>query len=87
VQGQILVAQHDFDGALRAFDEAIATFTPLASRLELARAVYHRAALLLARGEAQDHEPARAEAGRARDSFAELGAVHDRVLADQLLGN
>ena len=87
VQGQILVAQHDFDGALRAFDEAIATFTPIASRLELARAVYHRAALLLARGEAQDHEPARAEAGRARDSFAELGAVHDRVLADQLLGN
>jgi hypothetical protein len=49
--------------------------------------VYHRAALLLAWGEAQDHEPARAEAGRARDSFAELGAVHDRVLADQLLGN
>jgi hypothetical protein len=60
--------------------------TPLGSRLELARAMYHRAALLLARAEPKDHEPARAEAGRARDSFAAMGAVHDRVLADQLLG-
>jgi tetratricopeptide (TPR) repeat protein len=87
VQGQILLAQHDVDGALAAFDEAIATLTPLGSRLELARAMYHRAALLLARAEAKDQEPARAEAGRARDSFAAMGAVHDRVLADQLLGN
>ncbi len=85
VQGQILVAQQKFDGALRAFDDAIATFTQLGSRLELARAVYHRAALRLARGDAKDNEVAHTELGRVRDMFAETGAVHDCVLADQLL--
>ena len=85
VQGQILAAQNDRDDALRAFDDAIAAFTQLGSRLELARAVYHRAALRLARGDPQDRDAARAEAARARDAFAQMGAVHDRVLAEQLL--
>jgi len=71
VQGQILVAQGKFDGALRAFDDAIATFSQLGSQLELARAIYHRAALRVGRGDAKDNEAARAEVGRARDSFAE----------------
>jgi tetratricopeptide (TPR) repeat protein len=85
VHAQILVAQRDFAGALRAFDDAIATFTRLGSGLELARARFHRAALRLAHGDANDHEAARADAGRARDAFAEMGAVHDRVLAEQLM--
>jgi tetratricopeptide (TPR) repeat protein len=85
VQGQIFAVQQRNDNALRAFDEAIATFTQLGSRLELARTVYHRAALRLTRGDAKEHEAARAEAARARDAFAEMGAVHDRVLAEQLL--
>ena len=85
VQGQILVMQNDRDGALRAFDDAIAMFTPLGSRLELTRAVYHRAALRLARGDPQEREAALADAARARDAFAQMGAVHDRALTEQLL--
>lgn len=85
VQGQILAAQQDFPGAMRAFDDAVATFTRLSSGLELARALYHRAALRLAHGDTKDLEGARADAGRARDAFAEMGAVHDCRLAEQLL--
>jgi tetratricopeptide (TPR) repeat protein len=85
VQGQLFAVQQKNDDALRAFDDAIATFTQLGSRLELARAVHHRAALRLARGDAKEHEAARADAARARDAFAGMGAVHDRVLAEQLL--
>jgi tetratricopeptide (TPR) repeat protein len=85
VQGQIFAVQQKGDDALRAFDDAIATFTQLGSRLELARAVYHRAALRLVRGDAKEHEAARADAARARDAFAEMGAVRDRMLAEQLL--
>ena len=78
VHGQILVMQNDRDGALRAFDDAIAMFT-LGSRLELTRAVYHRAALRLARGDPQEREAALADAASARDAFAQMGAVHDRL--------
>ena len=82
VQGQVFAAQQKYDDALRAFDDAIATFTPIGSGLELARATYHRAGLRLTRGEG---EAARADAARARDSFAAMGAVHDRVRAEELL--
>lgn len=85
VQGQIHGMQQKWNEALRAFNEAIAAFEKLGSRLELARAGYHRAALYRARGRATDLADARAEAGRARDSLAELGAVHDRALAEALL--
>jgi class 3 adenylate cyclase len=36
-------------------------------------------------GDAKEYEAACADAARARDAFAEMGAVHDRVLAEQLL--
>jgi hypothetical protein len=41
--------------------------------------------LRLVRGDTKEHEIAHADAARARDAFAEMGAVHDRVLAEQLL--
>jgi tetratricopeptide (TPR) repeat protein len=82
VQGQIFAARERHDDALRMFDEAIAAFTRIGSRLELARALYHRAALRLGRGE---REAARADAVRARDEFAATGAVRDRAQAEQLL--
>jgi tetratricopeptide (TPR) repeat protein len=85
VQGQVHVVRQEYDDALRAFDDAIATLTSIGSGLELARAMYHRAALRLTRGDAKEDEAARAEAARARDSFAAMGAVHDRALAEQLL--
>ena len=66
---------------MRAFDNAIAGFEHIGSRLEHARALYHRAALLHHRGE---DELARAEAIRARDAFAAMGAERDRALAEQL---
>ena len=85
VHGQVLGAQRRYDDALQAFDDAAAEFKRLGSRLELARAAYHRAALRIARGKTMDLEDARAEAAQARDSFAEMGAVHDRALAKGLL--
>ncbi|MDQ2964145.1 MAG: tetratricopeptide repeat protein [Pseudomonadota bacterium] len=82
VQGQIFVTQDRHDDALSAFDDAIATFEQTGSRLEHARAPYHRAALRLNRGE---NETARADAVRARDAFAAMGAERDRPLAEKLL--
>jgi tetratricopeptide (TPR) repeat protein len=82
VQGQIFVAHKEDDHAMRAFDDAIAAFTKIGSRLELARALYHRSALLRDRGE---DETWRVDAVRARDAFAAMGAVRDRALAEQLL--
>jgi hypothetical protein len=37
------------------------------------------------RGDAKYRDAARAEIDRARDSLADMGAIHDRVLAEQLL--
>ena len=81
VQGQVFVAQRNEDDAMRPFDSAIAAFEHIGSRLEHARALYHRAALLHDRGE---DEPARADSMRARDAFAAMGAERDRALAEQL---
>ena len=55
------------------------------SRLELNRALYHRAALQLAHGDAAAKESARAEATHVRDAFADMGAVHDRERVEHLL--
>jgi tetratricopeptide (TPR) repeat protein len=82
VQGQVFVAHHKDDDAMLAFDDAIAAFEQIGSRLEHARTLYHRAALRLSRGE---DDAARADAILARDAFASMGAARDRVLAEQLL--
>src|SRR5205807_10310097 len=42
VQGQILATRESGEMASRAFDDAIAIFEELGSRLELGRALYHR---------------------------------------------
>jgi len=71
VQGQILAAQQRWDDAARAFDEAIATLDQNGSRLELARALYHRGALYWAM---QNADAARADWTRARELFQATGA-------------
>jgi class 3 adenylate cyclase/tetratricopeptide (TPR) repeat protein len=86
VQGRILAAQEDYDGALRAFDAAIAQFEQLGSRLELGRATLQRAALWLARGDAAQHEVARTAIAAARVAFITMGAARDAALAERLLG-
>ena len=82
VQGQILGAQKRYDEAMSAFDEAITAFIATGSRLELARTIYHRAAL---RFELGDRDAARADAATARDEFEAMEAVRDRAMAEALL--
>jgi class 3 adenylate cyclase/tetratricopeptide (TPR) repeat protein len=82
VQGQVFAVRERYDDAVRAFDEAIASFTKLGSRLELGRALYHRASTQFARG---DLTTARADITRARDLFAATGAARDRARAEALL--
>ena len=82
VQGQILGARSRPDEAACAFDEAIAAFTATGSRLELARTMYHQAAL---RFELGDRDAARADAAHARDEFEAIKAVRDRAMAEALL--
>ena len=82
IEAEIFGTRQDYDEALRAFDEAIATFAELGSALELARARFRRAELMMLRGEAKDAADAKAELARARDSFAALGASHDHTLAE-----
>ena len=81
VQGQIFAAREQHDDAARAFDDAVASFTQLGSRLELARTLYYRASLRLAR---KDGDKAHADATQARDLFADMGAARDRAQADTL---
>jgi tetratricopeptide (TPR) repeat protein len=85
VEAEVLGARRRYDEALATFDEVIATFTEQGSGLELARARFRRAALLLAGGDEKKAPAARAEVARARDSFAGMGALRDRALADDLL--
>ncbi len=82
VQGEVLLARGQPDDALRSFDAALAEFGPIGSRLEVARGLYHRATLRCARGE---HAEGRADAQRAHDEFAALGAAHDRARVERLL--
>ncbi len=87
VQGEIFVARERFEDALRAYDGAIVAFTEFGSRLELGRAWYHHASLQLAHGNAAQQVAARAEATRAREVFAAMGAAHDLSRAEELLRN
>jgi class 3 adenylate cyclase/tetratricopeptide (TPR) repeat protein len=84
IEAEILAAQQRYPEALGAFDDVIAIFGVHGSRLELARARFRRGALLLARGDAADLAEGKAEIGRAIDAFGELGALHDRALAERM---
>jgi predicted ATPase/class 3 adenylate cyclase len=82
MQAQLFRAQHKHNDALGAFGEAVDTFTRCGSRLELGRALYHRARLELDQG---DRDSARADATSARNLFSETGAAVDRAATEQLL--
>ncbi|MFN8498651.1 MAG: AAA family ATPase [Anaerolineae bacterium] len=82
VQGQIRAAQGLFDEAEASFAAAIAILEPSGARLELGRALYHRARLRHGLGRDDD---ARADAARARDLFAACGAPRDLRRAETLL--
>ncbi len=85
VYGQILAAQEKPTEALQAFDRAVDLFRETGSRLELGRALCHRAALNLAHGDASAQAAARSDLVAARDSFAAMGAVHDLAIAQREL--
>jgi hypothetical protein len=76
VEGSVLLARGRHDDTLRAFDRALAQLTRIGSRLEAARAFYHRARVGLASGQIA---AGRRDAFEARDAFAAIGAVHDRA--------
>ncbi len=82
VRGQIRAAQGRPDEAEAAFGAALAILEPSGARLELGRALYHRARLGhdLAR-----HDDARADLARARDLFAACGAPRHLRRAEALL--
>lgn len=82
VQGRLLAARGRHAEARAALEDAIAALTPIGSRLELARTVYHRALLRLAEGEAVG---AKSDANRALAEFAAMHAEPDRVQAGHLL--
>jgi tetratricopeptide (TPR) repeat protein len=82
VQAEVLCARREYDAALAAFDQAIAAFAAHGSGLELARARFRRAALLLTRGDGADVAGAIDEMARADAAFAKMGALHDRALAE-----
>jgi class 3 adenylate cyclase/tetratricopeptide (TPR) repeat protein/type II secretory pathway predicted ATPase ExeA len=85
VRGQILAATGDDDNAVVSYDRAVKMFRQLGSRLELARAMHHRAALQWVHGSAEEKAAARVGAAEARDAFAAMGAIHDQALSDRLL--
>jgi tetratricopeptide (TPR) repeat protein len=71
VLGQIWCGQENWNDAQRALDASIATFEKLGSRLDLARALEHRAALSRTRN---DMERATNDETRARALYMETGA-------------
>ena len=87
VRGQVLSGRGAYDDALGHYDRAIEIFAQLGSRLELARTRYHRAALQFARGGAEAHSSARADAEEARAAFADMNAAHDEALTERLLAS
>jgi tetratricopeptide (TPR) repeat protein len=84
VQAQVLAARGEADDAAKALDDAVLSFEQTGSRLELGRALYHRARLRFSRGDRHD---ARVDAARARELFAETGAAPDRARAEVLLAS
>lgn len=83
-QARIFAARGRDDDALKAFDEAIATFAQCDSRLERARTLCARAELVLTRGDSAARAKALTDACEARDWFAATGALHDRAKAEAL---
>jgi tetratricopeptide (TPR) repeat protein len=81
VQGQVLAAQSQWEAAEYAFGDAIAKLDELGSRLELGRALVHRARLRWTMGHT---DSADADVMRARALFQECGAVRDAALAADL---
>ncbi len=84
VRGQIRAAQESPDEAEDAYAAAISIFERSGARLELGRALYHRACLRLDLGQPDD---ARADLARARDLFAACGAPRDLRRAEALLAH
>ncbi len=82
VQGRIDAASGRRDAARIAYDNAIATFERIGSRLERARTIHHRAVL---RGEQGDVDAARTDAQTARSEFVAMQALFDRDRAAKLL--
>jgi len=87
VEAEVLGARGEYDAALGAFDEAIATFAAHGSGLELARARFRRAEMLHARGHAGDLPEVKAEIALASGAFTEMGARHDRALVERFTTN
>ncbi len=85
IQGQVLSAQGNYGDAAAAFDRALTLFEKTGSRLELNRALHHRAAMLLQQGDPGRKDAARADAQAALDAFAAMGAIPDRDRAARLL--
>jgi tetratricopeptide (TPR) repeat protein len=83
VRAQLLAAKGDRSAAATEFDGAVATLEPIGSRLELARALDRRGRLHRSAG---DRARGRADLERARDLFAECGAVPERDRAAAALG-
>lgn len=79
-QGLIWAAQARHDDARHAFDQAIAIFEQQGTRVELARALRHRAKLMRARSP----ESAEADAQRAEEILAECGAVAGDAVLNHL---
>jgi tetratricopeptide (TPR) repeat protein len=84
VHGQILARRRLWDEAAHAFGEAIRTFEDQGSRLELGRALYHRARAGRAGALAGQEQ---ADVERARDIFGTLGAARDHARAAAALAS
>jgi tetratricopeptide (TPR) repeat protein len=85
VHGQVLAAQDNATEAIQSFGRAIDLFRETGSRLELGRALCHRAALNLVHGDASAQAAARSDVAAARDSFAAMGAAHDLAVVQRPL--
>ena len=81
VQGRVLAARGRMAEARVALDEALALLTPIESRLEMARTLFHRAELEASLG---DREAARSDASHARVEFAAMRAGVDEARAGEL---
>ena len=78
MHGRISITRNRRDEARSAYEDAIATFASIGSRLELSRTLYHRGLLSTVEGNA---EAARSDAKRALDEFAAMRATRDGKLA------
>jgi len=82
VRGQALASLERWDEAGAALDAAAATLEALGARIELGRAIYHRAVLDSLNGDAQ---ATREKAQRALTIFAGSGAHRDYARAERLV--